>query len=334
MIRRLLIPLFCLSLLLSACLPDAIPSPTDAIVTIPAENTLVAATAAATDTPAAIKATPLADVKPSETPKATTAPKATETPAKGVTQPVAASPTAPGPTITPNPAFTAIVTRAVTATNTPEEPVGNTPTPYLTATLGPTVNPALQVVIVPFNVGSWVISNYGLFEADGSHILTGEVQNNDSSAQGSVIVTALMYDSKGSEISTTSSPPLMEVVPSKGKTSFRLTAIQWDNVRSVMLQVTGIAAGPARQDLKVTNQKATPSSGNVKVEGSVQNTGSSAASSVQVIVTIYDNSGKVLDCAASPTNPDTLAANATAAYSVTLNHMDGYDHFAVQVEGH
>ena len=336
--RRLLISLVCLSLLLSACLPDTTPDPNGPTSTAAAVNSPAAGTTVAndsvTDTPGGANTTPQAGVKPTDTLNAVQAKSATATPVKGATQPAAASATPVRPTITPNPAFTATVTKASTVTATPGESSGDTPTPYLTATLGPTVNPDLQVAIVPFNEGSWVISNYLQFEVDGNHIITGEVQNNDTSAQGGVEITALTYDSKGFQLDSISVTTLADVIPAKGKTTFRVEVSPWDKVRSVMLQASGSAVDTPRQDLTVVSKNATPSASDVTVEGSVQNTGSSAASSVQVIVTLYDKLGRVIDGTASDTNPDQLAANATGTYKVTLNHIDGYDHFAVQVVGH
>jgi hypothetical protein len=71
----------------------------------------------------------------------------------------------------------------------------------------------------------------------------------------------------------------------------------------------------------------------LSIDGEVANHGSTPAEFVKVIATLYDTEGKVVGEGYSYTTLDKIPPGDTSPFEISTSHIDGYDHYVLQVEG-
>ncbi len=234
------------------------------------------------------------------------------------------------PTLAGQPANLGFPTPSMAFTPSPEPEASNTPASTASATA---VASATTGTAAPAQLQ--VLSSQGYTMDEGFYIV-GEVQNNTDTPMGSVDITAALYSKqsgKMQQVGTEDGTTLLNVIPAKGKAPFLLGPyIMAQRVVMYDFQVKGQPASQPRQDLTEQSDNYYVAGDWLHLRGQVNNPGSSDASYVKVIVTLYDPSGNVVGAATTYTNPSDISAGGNAPFDVATEYFPNFDHYAIQIQ--
>jgi hypothetical protein len=166
----------------------------------------------------------------------------------------------------------------------------------------------------------------------GSLYIVGEVQNNNVDNVGGVRIAVTYYDSEGNVTNATSAYVPVTIVTAgqeacfKGSTENR--PYSFYNLAVDFWTTTSLP--PNLQVLSVTP------SGNLHLAGEIRNNDSTKTyNSVEAVGTLYDGTGKVLNCEYDYTSPSYLGPDSTAPYDIYfLSHTTGWTSYAVDATGY
>ncbi len=193
-----------------------------------------------------------------------------------------------------------------------------------TATSASTPPPQLQV-----------LSSQGYTMEEGFYIV-GEIQNNTNAPMGSVDILTTLYSKQSGKmeaVGTEDGTTLLNVVPPNGKAPFLIGPyIMAQRVVMYDFQVKGQAASLPRQDLTVQSDNYYTEGDWLHLRGQVNNTGSSDAHYVKVIITLYDPKGNVVGSATTYTNPTDIPAGENAPFDIATEYFPNFDHYVIQIQ--
>jgi hypothetical protein len=166
----------------------------------------------------------------------------------------------------------------------------------------------------------------------GSLYIIGEVQNNNVDNVGGVRIAVTYYDSEGNVTNATSAYVPVTIVTAGQKACFK-GSTENRPYNSYNLAVdfwTTTSLPPNLQVLSVTP------SGNLHLAGEIRNNDSTKTySSVEAVGTLYDGTGKVLNCEYDYTSPSYLGPGSTAPYDIYFwSHTTGWTSYAVDATGY
>ena len=139
-----------------------------------------------------------------------------------------------------------------------------------------------------FNDNAYVDSN------GWTHVL-GELYNNTDSNQENVVVTVTFYNDAGDIVAEEQVAPVVEVTPRGVKVPFELAVQLRAAYHHYEFLVEGEPSARApRLDLQVVNHQGSSGNG-YHITGQVNNPGDALSTYVQVIGTLYDGAGKVVN---------------------------------------
>lgn len=167
----------------------------------------------------------------------------------------------------------------------------------------------------------------------GALRLVGELRNDLTSNGGLVQVVGTFYDANGKVWRASQSYTLLNVLRPGQRSPFVLTADGASQIVQSRLLVRAIAnVATPRGDLAVLSSSAAVQGDALVIAGQVRNNGATSASNVQVVASLHDASGQIVEAGASTASA--LAAGATAPFQITIPaYWQGYASYDLQVQG-
>jgi hypothetical protein len=182
-----------------------------------------------------------------------------------------------------------------------------------------------------------ILSKNQYVDSVGYTHIVGEVKNNGTTNLDFVQITATFYSSNGSVLDTNFAFTMMNILTPNQKSPFDvLSAKQGVAADHYSVTVTDASETTDQPDLALVVQGTTSSIDQVgyyHVLGEVKNTGNSTASLVEVVVTLHDSSGNVVDATLSFTTPSDLQAGESGSFdSITSQSASSISTFTVQAQ--
>jgi len=244
------------------------------------------------------------------------------------------------PTATPTPTSTA----SPSPTSTPSRTPTPSPTRRLTAISAfaqtPWPSPTLRRIVAtptplpPDTVLLGLMSSHDYEDDLGFFTIVGEVRNDLQMNVGKVLVTATFYNDSGDIIEEVSTSTMMDILLSGQRSPFALTLPRPVDLWEYSLRIT---ARPTLEQplagLAVVQSRAYEDEvGFYHVTGEVENTGQRTADRVQVIVTLYDKWGKIVNAGFVYSEPRRVRPGEKAAFDCSFNYYPLVKEHAIQVE--
>lgn len=203
-----------------------------------------------------------------------------------------------------------------------------TPPPFDSYTATPSGQPSANAPVDQFTILS-----QSSYDDAGVRRLVGELRSDLGSNAGLVQVVGTFYDADGKVWRASQAYTLLNVLRPGQRSPFVLTTSGASQIASASFLVRAIAATAApRGDLAVLSSSAAVQGDALLISGQVRNSGATAASNVQVVATLTDAGGQIVEAGASTRAP--LAAGATAPFQITIPaHWQGYASYELQVQG-
>jgi hypothetical protein len=221
----------------------------------------------------------------------------------------------PKPTVTPVPTNTPAPTDTPASTSTPKPPT-LTPTPS---------GPLMEILSL----------NDYVDRAGYLHIV-GEVENlSDQQAFEFIKAIATLYDDSGNVVGSEYTYTLLEVLLPGEKSPFDITTNQFENTTRYEVQIDANPARTApRTDLDILSTSDNIDDiGYWHVTGEVENTGSTPAQFIKVILTARDVNKEVVDVGYSYTSLDTIPPGGKSPFEISIVDNEDIDTYTVQVQG-
>jgi hypothetical protein len=164
------------------------------------------------------------------------------------------------------------------------------------------------------------------------HII-GEIRNNTESPMGFVKIVVTLYDDNNTMTGNDFTFTLLNVIPPGGKSPFDLATDQYAGTTKYFLQVKGEVANLGRHDLVISNDKSSEEYNYLHIKGLVENKGSTDATFVKVVFTLYDRWGNVVGLGFTYTTLDTVPAGGSSPFDAATEHYPNFDHYILHVQG-
>ena len=159
----------------------------------------------------------------------------------------------------------------------------------------------------------------------GSIVVQGEILNTSGAALENTQVRVALLNTSGEEVAAATAFTALEVIPIDGKSPFGvLFAPSGVPPGAASFVVTPIRAeastepGSRYMSIAVTGREGVVDGLQFKVGGSVANQGSATATGVNVVLTTYDDTGRVTGFRQATVGDGTLPAGATAEFEISI----------------
>jgi len=253
----------------------------------------------------------------------------TQTPRPSPSQRPTATPTStasPSPTSTPNRTPTPSLTRRSTATPASIQEPSPSPTSRRSV--------ATPTPLPPDTVLLGLMSSHEYEDDLGFFTIVGEVRNDLQMNAGKVLVTATFYNASGDVIEEVSTSTMVDILLPGQRSPFALILPRPVDLWEYSLRIT---ARPTLEQplagLEVVQSRAYEDEvGFYHVTGEVENTGQRTADRVQVIVTLYDKWGKIVNAGFVYSAPRRVRPGERAAFDCSFNYYPLVNEYAIQVE--
>ncbi len=170
-----------------------------------------------------------------------------------------------------------------------------------------------------------ILNNHATYMDGSALYVVGEVVNRTGSSIDSLRVTADVFNQ--GQLVDTEVTRILNSVAAEGKVCFKVNF--WTapaNWNSYNLTRSYQAGGAATLGLNVFNNNgAVIQSGGYEIVGQVRNDSTQRTESVEVISTLYDASGTVVDCEESTIYTADLNPGETSSFKVTFSQRTSYD---------
>jgi hypothetical protein len=258
--------------------------------------------------------------------------------------PIAASGPTQTPRPSPTPQPTATLTPAASSTPMPSQTPTPSPTqkptaaPASTQTPRPSPTPrrivATPTPLPPDTILLGLMSSHEYEDDLGFITIVGEVRNDLQMNVGKVLVTATFYNASGEVIEEASNSTMIDILLPSQRSPFALILPKPLDLWEYSLRIT---ARPTLEqplaDLEVVQSHAYEDEvGLYHVTGEVENTGQRATDRVQVIVTLYDKWGNIINAGFVFSVPRRVRPGEKAAFDCSFNYYPLVNEYAIQVE--
>lgn len=150
--------------------------------------------------------------------------------------------------------------------------------------------------------------------------MLGELYNNTDSNQENVMVTVTFYNDAGEKVAEEQVAPIVEVVPLGIKVPFELEFQLRTAYSRYEFAVDGEAtAKTPRLDLQVANSESS-TNGDYHITGQVTNPGDALSTYAQIIGTLYDGAGKVVNVGYDFLAAAQLPPGGSTPFEVVIEH--------------
>lgn len=178
----------------------------------------------------------------------------------------------------------------------------------------PSVNAVAQVTI---------LSHSGYTDSLGWYYVVGEVQNTGDMNLEYVEITATFYDSSNVVVDTSFTFADLSVLLVGRKSPFKVILVDTEQSAKVDHYSLGVTYDVSEfgkpEGLEILSSSSyVDILGWMHVVGEIKNVGVYATTYVEVIATVYDSTGKVIDCAFTFSNPSDLEADQKAPFEIML----------------
>jgi len=168
----------------------------------------------------------------------------------------------------------------------------------------------------------------------GFFTIVGEVRNDLQMNVGKVLVTATFYNASGDVIEEASNSTMIDILLPGQRSPFALILPKPVDLWEYSLRIT---ARPTLEQplagLEVVQSHAYEDEvGLYHVTGEVENTGQRATDRVQVIVTLYDKWGKIVNAGFVFSEPQRVRPGEKATFDCSFNYYPLVNEYAIQVE--
>ena len=242
------------------------------------------------------------------------------------------------PTATPAPTASPSPTSAPSRMPTPSPTRRATATPASAQTPWPSPTPrrivATPTPLPPDTVLLGLISSHEYEDDLGFITIVGEVRNDLQMNVGKVFVMATFYNTSGDVIEEASTSTIVDILLPGQRSPFALILPRPVDLWEYSLRIT---ARPTLEQplpgLEVVQSRAYEDEvGFYHVTGEVENTGQRTADRVQVIVTLYDKWGKIVNAGFVYSAPRRVRPGEKAAFDCSFNYYPLVKEHAIQVE--
>jgi len=261
----------------------------------------------------------------------------TQTPQPATSQRPTATPT-PTASPSPTPTSTASPTSMPSQTPTPSPIQRPTTIPASTPTSQASPTPrrivATPTPLPPDTVLLGLMSSHDYEDDLGFITIVGEVRNDLQMNVGKVLVTATFYSASGDVIEEVSTSTMLDILLPGQRSPFALILPRPVDLWEYSLRIT---ARPTLEQplagLEVVQSHADEDeAGFYHVTGEVENTGQRTADRIQVIITLYDKWGKIVNAGFAYTEPRRVRPEEKAAFDCSFTYYPLVKEHAIQVE--
>jgi hypothetical protein len=242
------------------------------------------------------------------------------------------------PTATPTSTASPLPTPTFSRTPTPFPTRRSTATPTSNQTPWPSPTPrrfaATPTPLPPDTVLLGLMSSHEYEDDLGFFTIVGEVRNDLQMNVGRVLITATFYNASGNVIEEVSTSTMMDILLPGQRSPFALILPRPEDLWEYSLRIT--ARPTLEQPLAglevVQSHTYEDEVGFYHVTGEVENTGQRAADRVQIVVTLYDKWGKIVNAGFVYSEPRRVRPGEKAAFNCSFNYYPLVKEHAIQVE--
>lgn len=258
---------------------------------------------------------------------------ATQTPTSTATGTYTATATR---TLTPTPSLSPSVTSTATSSPVPTTDQGvrpgtrtRIPTPSPSATATPPGAPTSSALVLG------VRSTRQEQGEDGSFLLIGELQNDETVPATDVRVEIALYDTHSRLVERVVVAPMVQTIFPGARAPFALSYPAEVELGGVSIRAFGTPApGATAWPFHILYQRGRAEGGALyRVDGVVRNEAFAVIGRVRVIVSLYDAAGRLLDAGVCAVTPSTLAGQAEGEFDCPFSAPGKVAHYDVWIEG-
>lgn len=248
----------------------------------------------------------------------------------------------PAVTVAPTPDVSAVQTQAAATTiaqitaSAPQPTATSEPSATPQATNTPSATNTRKPVPTDSAPKLKILDTANFTDSLGTTHVIGVVANDSVQPASFVKVVVSFYDANDNIVSTAFAYTLLEVIGGKDTAPFDVVAL--DNVSSAKTyrtQVEGQVGGKLSKDLEILSHKSIRDSlGTQHIKGEVKNNGSTPASFVKLVATLYDLNRKTAGVTFGYTTLQTIPPGATSPFDIIfVNELKGGERYEIAVEG-
>lgn len=168
----------------------------------------------------------------------------------------------------------------------------------------------------------------------GELVVVGVVRNDAQKNATDARVILTLYDVAGEVIDEVTGSPLITLLKPGQRSPFVLSLPRPENLREWSLRVT---ARPTQQQAQdgltiISSHGSEDRTGFYHVSGTVINGGSRATRLAQVVVTLYDQWGKIINAGFAYTDPSSVQIGSEAEFDCSFNYFPRVADFSIQLE--
>ena len=167
----------------------------------------------------------------------------------------------------------------------------------------------------------------------GNIVIVGEVRNDASVNAAAAEVSATFYNRRGAVIQQPRTKPLLSILKPAQRSPFLISLARPPDLWEWSLRAIARPTQDKPQEgLTVVKSRAFEDKvGFYHVTGTVLNGGSLTSRLAQVVVTLYDKWGKIVNTNFAYTNPSTIAEGFEAGFDCSFNYFPRTDSYSVAV---
>jgi len=204
--------------------------------------------------------------------------------------------------------------------------------PSLTSTIAPATPIFTPVPADTILLG--LMSSNDYIDDLGNVVIVGEVRNDSPQNAGQAHVVVTFYDARGEIIQQEETRPLINILKPGQRSPFVLSIPKPLNLWEWSLRATARPTQQEpRQGLVIRESRAREDKiGFYHVVGKVYNEESRVTHLAQVVVTLYDKWGKIVNAGFGYTDPLTIEVGAAAQFDCSFSYFPNVKDYAIQVE--
>jgi hypothetical protein len=176
------------------------------------------------------------------------------------------------------------------------------------------------------------ILSHSSYIYSGWYHIVGEIRNNSSKPMEFVKIVATLYNDAEEVMGSDYTYTAIDVIPPGGKSPFQTGTDDWEGTTNYKLQAQGREGSLPRQDIIIKSHKSKIDGKWLHIIGEVENTGTTDAEFVKIVVTLYDISNIVIGYDYTYTRLDIVPPGGTSPFETGTDHWEGFDHYEIQVQ--
>lgn len=227
--------------------------------------------------------------------------------------------------------FELLVITILLVSNTTAAPTEGPMTPANTATTTQTIAQTTPSTDEPIGV----VTSRAFKDYYGDLYIVGEVANNTAEATSAIKVIATLYDANDKIISTETTYTYLDMIPAGGKAPFSIWASNFEGFESYTLLLETFSYQPTEQVVDIASSRAvTDQYDNLYIVGEIQNPYDQPIESVEVVATLYDGAGGVINLGNDYVDLNSVMPGEKAPFSIYISDYEGFETYALSGEAY